>query len=90
MLLKADSDDKYIVVDKTTKYKTVDGQKVLDYVTYNKLDDAKDFMAQDDVLESNTAVDADGKIDLGNNNKKKAEDISEASLSDIKRMEAAI
>ena len=78
MLLKADSDDKYIVVDKTTKYKTVDGQKVLDYVTYNKLDDAKDFMAQDDVLESNTAVDADGKIDLGNNNKKKAEDISEA------------
>ena len=35
-------------------------------------------MAQDDVLESNTPVDADGKIDLGNNNKKKAEDISEA------------
>ena len=54
------------------------GEKVLDYVTYNKLDDAKEFMAQDDVLESNTPVDADGKIDLGNNNKKKAEDISEA------------
>ena len=46
-------------------------------------------MAQDDVLESNTPVDADGKIDLGNNNKKKAEDISEAYI-DIKRMEAAI
>ena len=79
MLLKADSDDKYVVVDKTTKYTTnAAGEKVLDYVTYNKLDDAKEFMAQDDVLESNTPVDADGKIDLGNNNKKKAEDISEA------------
>ena len=79
MLLKADSDDKYVVVDKTTKYTTnAAGEKVLDYVTYNKLDDAKKFMAQDDVLESNTPVDADGKIDLGNNNKKKAEDISEA------------
>ena len=79
MLLKADSDDKYVVVDKTTKYTTnAAGEKVLDYVTYNKLDDAKEFMAQDDVLESNTPVDAEGKIDLGNNNKKKAEDISEA------------
>ena len=79
MLLKADSDDKYVVVDKTTKYTTnAAGEKVLDYVTYNKLDDAKEFMAQDDVLESNAPVDADGKIDLGNNNKKKAEDISEA------------
>ena len=79
MLLKADSDDKYVVVDKITKYTTnAAGEKVLDYVTYNKLDDAKEFMAQDDVLESNTPVDADGKIDLGNNNKKKAEDISEA------------
>ena len=79
MLLKADSDDKYVVVDKTTKYTTnAAGEKVLDYVTYNKLDDAKEFMAQDDVPESNTPVDADGKIDLGNNNKKKAEDISEA------------
>ena len=79
MLLKADSDDKYVVVDKTTKYTTnAAGEKVLDYVTYNKLDDAKEFMAQDDVLDSNTPVDADGKIDLGNNNKKKAEDISEA------------
>ena len=91
MLLKADSDDKYVVVDKTTKYTTnAAGEKVLDYVTYNKLDDAKEFMAQDDVLESNTPVDADGKIDLGNNNKKKAEDISEAYTIDIKRMEAAI
>ena len=37
MLLKADSDDKYTVVDKETHTKA-DGTK---YVTYTKLDDAK-------------------------------------------------
>ena len=67
--------------------------KVLDYVTYNKLDDAKEFRGHWNAKvasSADTPVDADGKIDLGNNNKKKAEDIVKLTLSDIKRMQAAI
>ena len=75
MLLKADSDDKYIVVDKATK--TVNGKTV---VTYNKLDDAKDFMDQDDVVATNLLENttADTRVNIGNNSNKKAEDLTEA------------
>ena len=74
MLLKADSDDKYIVVDKATK--TVNGKTV---VTYDKLDDAKDFMDQDDVVATNLLENttADTRVNIGNNSKK-AEDLTEA------------
>ena len=75
MLLKADSDDKYIVVEKSTHY--VSGTTNVDYVTYNKLDDAKNFMDQADVTATSTPV-VDGKVNIGNNNTKKAEDLSEA------------
>ena len=54
MLLKADSDDKYIVVEKSTHY--VSGTTNVDYVTYNKLDDAKNFMDQADVTATSTPV----------------------------------
>ena len=75
MLLKADSDDKYIVVDKATK--TVNGKTV---VTYNKLDDAKDFMDQNDVVATNLLENttADTRVNIGNNSNKKAEDLTEA------------
>ena len=75
MLLKADSDDKYIVVDKATK--TVKGKTV---VTYDKLDDAKDFMDQDDVVATNLLENttADTRVNIGNNSNKKAEDLTEA------------
>ena len=75
MLLKADSDDKYIVVDKATK--TVNGKTV---VTYDKLDDAKDFMDQDDVVATNLLENttADTRVNIGNNSNKKAEDLTEA------------
>ena len=75
MLLKADSDDKYIVVDKATK--TVNGKTV---VTYDKLDDAKDFMDQNDVVATNLLENttADTRVNIGNNSNKKAEDLTEA------------
>ena len=58
MLLKADTDDKYIVVEKQTHFKA-DGSK--DYVTYTKLDGAKEFLdatgvIKTDVLGSNVKV----------------------------------
>ena len=81
MLLKADSDDKYIVVEKYTR--TVNGEEV---VTYKKLDDAKEFMA---AIEDNYVLtdELDGKsgkdsVDVGNGNTKKAEDLSEAYTID--------
>ena len=68
-------DDKYIVVDKATK--TVNGKTV---VTYDKLDDAKDFMDQDDVVATNLLENttADTRVNIGNNSNKKAEDLTEA------------
>ena len=87
MLLKADSDDKYVVVDKATHYVT--GTTTVDYVTYTKLDDAKDFMDQTDVDAVDTPVVGD-KIDLGNGNKKKAEDISEAYTITITQKDANV
>ena len=76
MLLKADSDDKYIVVEKTSHY---EGDKVK-YTTYRKLDDAKEFMNADgvqvkDELDGKNGNDA---VNIGNGNTKKAEDLSEA------------
>ena len=76
MLLKADSDDKYIVVEKTSHY---EGDKVK-YTTYRKLDDAKEFMNADgvqvkDELDGKNGSDA---VNIGNGNTKKAEDLSEA------------
>ncbi|WP_418497150.1 argininosuccinate lyase, partial [Enterocloster sp.] len=76
MLLKADSDDKYIVVEKTSHY---EGDKVK-YTTYRKLDDAKEFMNADgvqvkDELDGKSGNDA---VNIGNGNTKKAEDLSEA------------
>ena len=77
MLLKADTDDKYIVVEKQTHFKA-DGSK--DYVTYTKLDGAKEFLdatgvTKTDVLGSNVG---NTPINTGNNTTKKAEDLSEA------------
>ena len=77
MLLKADTDDKYIVVEKQTHFKA-DGSK--DYVTYTKLDGAKEFLdatgvTKTDVLGSN---EGNTPINTGNNTTKKAEDLSEA------------
>ena len=75
MLLAADSDDKYIVVEKKTV--TKDGKTT---VTYSKLDDAKDFLENakgvtvKDELDGNSGKD---QVNVGNNTKKKAEDLSE-------------
>ena len=77
MLLKADSDDKYIVVEKHTQ--TVGSEEV---VTYKKLDDAKDFL---DAIRDNyeytdelSGKSGDASVNIGNGNTKKAEDLSEA------------
>ena len=77
MLLKADSDDKYIVVEKTT-HVNADGKA--EYSTYRKLDDAKEFMNAEgvvvkDELDGNNGNEA---VNIGNGNTKKAEDLSEA------------
>ena len=49
-------------------------------VTYDKLDDAKDFMDQDDVVATNLLENttADTRVNIGNNSNKKAEDLTEA------------
>ena len=75
MLLAADSDDKYIVVEKKT---TKVGAK--DIVTYTKLDDAKAFLDADGVNAKNVLAGKSGKqtVPTGNNTSKKAEDLSEA------------
>ena len=75
MLLAADSDDKYIVVEKTTK--TVNGKEV---IAYTKLNDAKTFLGATGV----TAADAIGSkygkqsVSVGNDSTKNAEDLTEA------------
>ena len=91
MLLKADSDDKYTVVDKETHTKA-DGTK---YVTYTKLDDAKAFM--DSVKNNGGKVndelagkEGSTKVTVGSNTTKKAEDLAEAysvELKDVKNHE---
>ena len=78
-LLKADSDDKYVVVEKTT-HVNAEGEKARQYTTYRKLDDAKEFMSAEgvqvkDELDSKNGKDA---VNIGNGNTKKAEDLSEA------------
>ena len=91
MLLKADSDDKYTVVDKETHIKD-DGTK---YETYTKLDDAKAFM--DSVKDHGGKVndelagkEGSTKVTVGSNTTKKAEDLAEAysvELKDVKNHE---
>ena len=91
MLLKADSDDKYTVVDKETHTKA-GGTK---YVTYTKLDDAKAFM--DSVKDNGGKVndelagkEGSTKVTVGSNTTKKAEDLAEAysvELKDVKNHE---
>jgi len=91
MLLKADSDDKYTVVDKETHIKD-DGTK---YETYTKLDDAKAFM--DSVKDNGGKVndelagkEGSTKVTVGSNTTKKAEDLAEAysvELKDVKNHE---
>ena len=78
MLLKADSDDKYIVVEKATHY-TNDGK--VDYETYRKLDDAKDFLEEAEGVDAADAMagkSGDDAVNVGNGSTKKAEDLSEA------------
>ena len=77
MLLKADTDDKYIVVEKQTHFKA-DGSK--DYVTYTKLDGAKEFLDATGVIKTDVLGSNEGNtpINTGNNTTKKAEDLSEA------------
>ena len=76
MLLKADSDDKYIVVEKVTQTNT-SGKT---YTTYTKLDDAKDFLSADGITFNDELAGKADKdpVSIGNNNTKKAEDLSEA------------
>ena len=86
MQLRADSDDKYIVVEKTTHYEA-DGKTVA-YETYYKLDDAKAFLkAVDagvtDAMENKSEKDP---VDIGNGNTKKAEDLSEAYTIDYSKL----
>ena len=85
MLLKADSDDKYTVVDKET-HLNADGTKA--YVSYTKLDDAKAFM--DSVRANNGSVvdelgskEGSTKVTVGSNTTKKAEDLAEAYSIDL-------
>ncbi|WP_368269753.1 argininosuccinate lyase [Enterocloster clostridioformis] len=75
MLLKADSDDKYIVVEKVT---TTENGKTT--TTYTKLDDAKDFLNARGVVSTDelTGKASDASVAIGNGNTKKAEDLSEA------------
>lgn len=75
MLLTADSDDKYIVVEKTTK--TVNGKEV---VAYTKLDDAKTFLGATGVTAADAIGSKSGKqsVSVGNGSTKKAEDLTEA------------
>ena len=77
MLLKADSDDKYIVVEKVTHY---DSNNKVDYVTYTKLDDAKAFLDATGVTKNDELAGKSGStaVNIGNSNTKKAEDLSEA------------
>ena len=77
MLLKADSDDKYIVVEKTT-HVNADGKA--EYSTYRKLDDAKEFMNAEGVVVKDELDGKNGNeaVNIGNGNTKKAEDLSEA------------
>ena len=77
MLLKADSDDKYIVVEKTT-HVNADGKAK--YSTYRKLDDAKEFMNAEGVVVKDELDGKNGNeaVNIGNGNTKKAEDLSEA------------
>ena len=91
MLLKADSDDKYTVVDKETHTKA-GGTK---YVTYTKLDDAKAFMDSvknhgGKVNDELAGKEGSTKVTVGSNTTKKAEDLAEAysvELKDVKNHE---
>ena len=92
MLLAANSDDKYIPVEKKTHYKA-DGTE--DYVTYTKLSDAKKFLGArgvnyNDELVDNQGNKKDGKasVNVGNNTNKKVEDLSEAYSITYKPKEA--
>ena len=82
MLLEADSDDKYVVVKKVTKYDSASADAKKEYETYQKLDDAEAFM--DDLAAEGFAVAdvRDGKADDADvtvgHVSKKAEDFKEA------------
>nr|WP_303039979.1 argininosuccinate lyase [Enterocloster clostridioformis] len=83
MLLKADSDDKYIVVEKVTTTengKTTTTENGKTTTTYTKLDDAKDFLNARGVVSTDelTGKASDASVAIGNGNTKKAEDLSEA------------
>ena len=75
MLLAADSDDKYIVVEKTTK--TANGKEV---IAYTKLNDAKTFLGATGVTAADAIGSKSGKqsVSVGNGSTKNAEDLTEA------------
>ena len=85
MQLRADSDDKYIVVEKTTHY--TEDKKVA-YETYSKLDDAKEFLSKVDagVTDELTGKTEKDPVNVGNSNTKKAEDLSEAYTIDYSKL----
>ena len=85
MQLRADSDDKYIVVEKTTHY--TEDKKVA-YETYSKLDDAKEFLSKVDagVTDELTGKTEKDPVSVGNGNTKKAEDLSEAYTIDYSKL----
>ena len=86
MLLRADSDDKYIVIEKKTYAQTADHDE---YTSYAKLEDAKEFLE----VVGNAKVDslagdheANDNINLGNGSDKKFEDLSEAYTFDYTQL----
>ena len=86
MLLRADSDDKYIVIEKKTYAQTADHDE---YTSYAKLEDAKEFLeVVGDAKVDSLAGDheANDNIDLGNGSDKKFEDLSEAYTFDYTQL----
>ncbi len=79
LLLQAGSDEKYQVVKKTTHYVVDYADGKVDYVTYEKLDDAEDFMKASNVTAADAIKGATGntKVDIGNISKN-ADDLKEA------------
>ena len=76
MLLEADSDDKYIVVEKRTHY-TDKNKTDIDYVTYRKLDDAEDFIKEAQLVDVLDGKSGDDTVEVGHVSKE-AEDLKEA------------
>ena len=78
MLLRADSDDKYIVVKKTTTTDSTTNKKT---VTYKKLDDAADFIDDAGLVDAIGNKTDNESVEIGHVSKK-AKDLKEAYVLD--------